>query len=67
MSKYKYDFSQEFGSQHLSAAVDLVDDLGYEESHLDGMSHEDMRDLLYYAARVYFRAQSRFTWSKIDG
>ena len=67
MSKYKYDFGQEFGAQYLSASVDLVDDLGYEESELDGLSTEDMRDLLFEMTRHYFRAQSRFMWSEIDG
>jgi hypothetical protein len=67
MSKYKYDFGQEFGAQRLSAAVDLVDDFGFEESELDGLSTEDMRDLLYDTMRNYFRVQSRFMWSKIDG
>jgi hypothetical protein len=67
MSKYKYDFFQSHPSGILTDTVDLVDDMGWEESELDGMSREDLLDILYDDSRNWFRTQSRYGWSKIDG
>lgn len=47
MSNYKYEFGVSIGYPDTDRIeeIDLVDDLGYDESDLDGMSGRDVQDI----------------------